>query len=486
MAPNRYALVRTERLNKINARRDQYRRARQEPSDFEKAVMATVATLGVPFSKTARAYALHARSDIPSLAQAAKSYLYRPNTSKRIQLTAPTKQLGYGPMSRMAVRGRTKYRAQDTAHLAGKYRKLKRKPLKKKAKRKMRKFDTLGVRDNFEEGADVSDSKIIYIGQALSVRRLIKVFCQGLYRAIMKKANHDFQSWSETIQDPVDTAQPLFAVFYTSDVGVGLSQTKGITSHATHAEMCDQFTTWFNDYFIDNQVIGGSFWQNGYRMQKIVFKLGQDKVTPGFYVDSFELPLQGAVARFNYTQSMKVQNVSLAADGGADADQDSDVFNVPLNGRIYEANGNGLRFKYPGFTMLKPNLGIGLGSNIIKATSSNAVPSEPPEAYEFENVKRYEKISMNPGKIKTSVVSKAFSCGIDKFMDHLIFAVRTPLSVNKSQPFGKARVMCLEKVIGNITGTEQPIRVRCEVDTKLQCYLHTKNRVFLCPDNYTI
>jgi len=187
---------------------------------------------------------------------------------------------------------------------------------------------------------------------------------------------------------------------------------------------------------------------------------------------------------------MKVQNVTLSADGH---DQDSDIYNVPINGRLYEASGNSLKFKFGGYKALTTTtLYVGQFTSAIirgKAQTEN-VPAEPPEAYELSNCKSFKKVSINPGKIKTSSVMSEFSCNIDRFFVICSTAIRGdgvgPVFSNQEHPFGKCRVMALEKVIGNILGTESPIKLRLEVDTKMSCYIKTKKKVQLCPLNYVI
>lgn len=314
-----------------------------------------------------------------------------------------------------------------------------------------------------------------------------------MFRSLWKKAGHDFGNWFDRPEMPNNNAQPVIAIYYTTDLGTGLLASVGLaTPNATFEAMWLTFDNWAFNTFINNEGIGSGLWLNNYRLTRIVLKLGH--IDPSVVVDSTEILLEGAIARFNYTQSMKVQNVSLASDGGAEADQDSDVFNVPLNGRIYEAPGNALKFKFQGYQALRTSQQYGgyssYTSAIIRANSSNNVPLEPPEAYEFLNCKRYTKISLNPGKIKTSVITKKFSVSLDKMFNEMAFGVRAdgngPIYINQSAPYGRVRVMCLEKVIGNIAGTEQPLRVRCEVDTKLQCYIHTRNKIQLCPINVVI
>ena len=425
-----------------------------------------------------------AASPAPAIAQAVDAAMRVYNT--------PTPLRGSSQPKTKKYKAR---RLMDTAYLAGRYRKFKGKPLKSKAKRMMRKFDTQGTRVNWEEGLELSDAKIVYIGQGLPIRRVFEQFTRSMFRSIWKKAGHNFGNWFDKPELPDNQAQPAIVIYYTTDVGVQLLASVGLASpNATYEQMWLTFDNWLFSTFINNEGVGTGLWANNFRLTRIVLKLGIAPPNPGIVVDSTELLLEGAIARFNYTQSMKVQNVSLASDGGADADQDSDVFNVPLNGRIYEAPGNSLKFKFQGFQALRTSQQFGAfpsyTSAIIRANSTNNVPLEPPEAYEFLNCKKYTKVSLNPGKIKTSVITKKFSVSLDKMFNEMAFGIRAdgngPIYTNQSAPYGTVRVMCLEKVIGNISGTEQPLRVRCEVDTKLQCYVHTKNKIQLCPINVVI
>jgi len=114
-------------------------------------------------------------------------------------------------------------------------------------------------------------------------------------------------------------------------------------------------------------------------------------------------------------------------------------------------------------------------------------PTEPPEAYELSNCNAYKKVSINPGKIKTSTLATKFSCNLDRFFTIVSTAIRGDGSGadynNQIHSFSKCRVLCLEKVIGKIGSAESDMKVRLEVDTKLQCWVKTKKKIQLCPIN---
>lgn len=413
------------------------------------------------------------------------------NNGSKKPTRQPSKPLGFTVNPSVDVLfKRTRPRTANTAYLAGKYGRLKQRPLKSRKKRQMRKFDVLGTRVNWEEGLEYTDPNMVYVGHGLPIRRIFEQFTRSLYRSIMKVANHDFANWYDKPDLPVGTAQPAFRLYYSNDKGVQTVGSKAITDLTSHNSMWAQFDSWLFDYYIDNALVGSGIWLQSFRMIKLVLLFGQDVSNPGYYVDSYELPLQGAVARFRAQQSMKVQNVTLSADGH---DQDSDIYNVPINGRLYEASGNSLKFKFGGYKALTTTtLYVGQFTSAIirgKAQTEN-VPAEPPEAYELSNCKSFKKVSINPGKIKTSSCMSEFSCNIDRFFVICSTAIRGdgvgPVFSNQEHPFGKCRVMALEKVIGNILGTESPIKLRLEVDTKMSCYIKTKKKVQLCPLNYVI
>lgn len=389
-----------------------------------------------------------------------------------------------------------KFERGNPGYLAGRKRRLRNKPLKSKSKRRMNYFDSRGVRLNWEEGLDISDNKCVYVGHSLPIRKLFNVFTRSIYRSLMAAEGHNFQSW-DRVPLLASNADPRVTVQYKDDAGQQVGFNFAMV-YGTHEAMWSQFdAAMFNGFDI---TVSASGWRPGFSMESIRIQLGH--TTLGTYIDAIELNCLGAMVQYNYNQSLKIQNVTPAADGGADADQDSDIFNVPLNGRLYETSGNYLKFKNPLNRTLCPNTSISIWpadcSAIIRAQSSvgagtsGIVPPEPPQAYEFENCKVYSKVSMNPGAIKTSVISNRFSMNLDKYLTVLFGAIRDDgvgaggYYQGHQVPMGKCRLFALEKVIGNILGTESSLRLRCEVDTKLQCYVKFKKNNFLAPKNEVI
>lgn len=402
----------------------------------------------------------------------------------------------WGGYRNTPFKGPMKRRRQTySSYLAGRRRYLKNTPLRSKRKRTMAKFDNRGARLNWEEGLDITDSKCIFIGHALPLKKVFNVFTRSLYRNLMKGLGHPFQVWT---QYPIlaSDANPLVKVEYMNDKGTLYSFQFGIV-YSFHESMWSTFNTQLWNQLVDVDASPATAWRNGFKMERISMKLGNAPLVQ--YIDSYELYCGGAICRFNYLQSLKVQNVTPAADG-ATHDNADDIFNVPLHGRLYEGSGNALKFKSTYYQDLAPTTSISATdpsscSAIIRAKTGGAadvVPAEPPEAYEFKNCSKFSKVSLNPGMIKTSVVSSQFSVNIDRFLTYIMNGLKDDGSgaagyyYGHQMPLGKVRVFAMEKVIGNVSGTEDGLRLRAECDTKLQCFVKTKTNNFLAPKNEVI
>lgn len=395
----------------------------------------------------------------------------------------------YMSRPRMATSASTstpRYGRSYTGYLSGRKRRLRKRPLNTKAKRKMLKFDKRGIRLNWEEGIAIADVRTVAVGHALPVYKMFKCVMYAIYRSLMVKAGHDFNAWDTTPQTEAP-ANPGFSITYVSDTQVYYTKTISDIPFGSHDSMAGYITAQIWSQVVDNTVSG---WLGlGYRFERCTLKLGWTP-TYAIYVDAVEINLNEAAVKFNYTQSMKVQNVTLAADGGLSADQSSDVFNVPLYGRLYEGSGSSLKWKssrYKAFSTNTPLVTAGDTSAIIRrAAAVEGIPVEPPEAYEFYNCKKFTKIALDPGKIKTSVVTKSFGTTIERFFNVIANVIQhdgaSPTGlIGHDTPYGVNRVMYLEKVIGNIGAESQQLQVRVEVDTKLQCYLQFKKNVFAAP-----
>lgn len=203
-------------------------------------------------------------------------------------------------------------------------------------------------------------------------------------------------------------------------------------------------------------------------------------------ITSIEKNLNMAKVKVITKSVMKVQNRT-AEDAGADPEAD-DLDNCPLIGYTYHCKGN--NFYNRNSRRLLRGLGtvnlqtnevmlyeaygqqpetIPPGSNYHRAagpfTNSSVIrPAEPPKPYEIKNCLKSTKTVLNPGEIKTSIVSQEFEMSFHKMCAILYDVQMTNADHYCYNPeAGFCRVMYLEKAIGN-EGTSVSIAAETQID----------------------
>lgn len=175
---------------------------------------------------------------------------------------------------------------------------------------------------------------------------------------------------------------------------------------------------------------------------------------------------------------MKVQNQSLAMDNverPAGADQDTDVHNVPIQGHCYYVTGNQLIH----FRAKKAVPVTGNGTYYKEEFATNGIASEPRPAKEYINCTGRSKFTLDPGDIKTSIISHN---GIYKWTDIMrncfvraLSGVGSESAKSTYRKFGHTRFIHFDKVIGK-TGTRVSLAGECQYELTTACYT-TANRI---------
>jgi len=164
--------------------------------------------------------------------------------------------------------------------------------------------------------------------------------------------------------------------------------------------------------------------------------------------------------------SMKVQNRTLSDTAGGEAD---DVDNVPLYGKQYDGTGN--------FAVVAKDVYIFPANtqfaNVYESTNIAAQEglSEPPPLSQVRRAKSIGKAHLDPGQIKTSVLTSSVSSNINWLFKKI---ARSTTDTNGNTLFlGKFRIYILEKMIQAIATTDNnSIKLAYEVDLKVgvKCY----------------
>lgn len=164
---------------------------------------------------------------------------------------------------------------------------------------------------------------------------------------------------------------------------------------------------------------------------------------PANAVTSFNNPgysyLKLSEVTFHYMakSSMKMQNRTINAVG----DDEEDVDNVPLYGRSFEFKGDTL-FSGAGSvqqTTITCNQQYGY---IVDASPQRAF--EPVLASQYKNVKKYGKVHIDPGHIKTSVLTDQFSGNFVR-----LYSTYNTGNTTSHKKVGVTRVFQVEKMINS-------------------------------------
>lgn len=193
-----------------------------------------------------------------------------------------------------------------------------------------------------------------------------------------------------------------------------------------------------------------------------------------------EMNLEYMYFQIKSKSEFKVQNQTLASDQGSAtdtaADQETDVHNVPLQGYCYYVKGNQL-IHFRGKKAV-PVTGAGL-LYFKEEISTNGINSEARPAREYINCVGKSKFTLDPGDIKTSVISHN---GMYKWREIIknCFNRANGSPANEYsdvafKKFGHSRFMHFDKVIGK-TGTRISLAGEVEFSMTTACYT-TRNRI---------
>jgi len=144
--------------------------------------------------------------------------------------------------------------------------------------------------------------------------------------------------------------------------------------------------------------------------------------------------------------ALKMQNRTVEEAG----DDESDVNNVPLYGRAIEGNGSGPRWKNQkkeaSVSFISNNQGI---INVVEKTNLQ----EPPNPEEFFRVKKVGKVKIEPGEIRTSVLSHTVTKSFNSWYRGLNAVQMISASSPETEqlypdyPIGKYRLFHIEKML---------------------------------------
>lgn len=179
--------------------------------------------------------------------------------------------------------------------------------------------------------------------------------------------------------------------------------------------------------------------------------------------------------------TLKIQNRTISTTGG---DEES-VDNVPLYGKIYFGMGTGA------IAMTRDNAYTTAARDFIGDDTVGAIAKVPTEKWyqepvgpeHFTNCKRFGKVHLDPGHIKTSVLNTYKVMSLSKMIREL-YSIDAANLTHEHSWIGVYRFMLLEKMLNTVAGsTTNSIKIGYEVNMNFGVYITVGKNTYSAPLN---
>lgn len=331
-----------------------------------------------------------------------------------------------------------------------------------------------GFSIHFEKGGSITDPYCAYVGHGTCPQVIMRRLLMGcLIKMLLRRMGLSFSTTNQpltflTIGDQVQ----LLVKFDQEAAGVQVVQYTLAANQPSFTTLVDGLV---NAWVVTVQ--GTTF------TSPTDWKFVEIRYNPAGTGDltSVRVPLENAKITFEAQSTLKVQNRSVPAEGDDTTDE---VDRIPVTGMIYQCSGAGTNFKRSaigaiGEVNFEPvgekqdgiftySAGVAGGADVLK---------EPPLPYNLVRVKKYNKIYVDPGSIKTSVVRIKKTMYLQTLLKQCVGTNEAAASstVAVQQQLGMFNLVALEKLIetSNVAST-QLINLAWEVDYKIFGFINSK------------
>lgn len=313
-----------------------------------------------------------------------------------------------------------------------------------------------GVEATIEYGKDVSSSnQVIWIGHASYCEEDLRF---SLWRLVVKKL---FAKLGQSVRDISDnlsvynmTAGDIFQVNYQTTDGAVASVTYTVVAGSLFDDVVNTF---FSNAGLQGESVV---------LKSIVYVPSVNTVGTGQDPSPWRLDLEFAYVTVYCKSSMKIQNRTVNAVGG---NEDS-VDNVPLYGRSYGGIGNGALYAYKANAGMTKQLIASKSNGYIEGTAADNL-KEPWHQMYFQYVTEKGKVHLDPGFIKTSVLSTYRRMSLNQLNRRLS---QIAAATKVRDPFGKFRFFGLERMIDTVAEGAASIAVGVEINNYHCLNMYTK------------
>lgn len=320
-----------------------------------------------------------------------------------------------------------------------------------------------GVQFNLETVSTLNDEKCVFVGHhSTPVMTMLKYVAYGLLKRMMNKANIQFSSFRQSV---VFNATDTIAITYrrfTTDVVQSIST--NIVIATTYADAADLI---YNQLLFPLVDVTSPAFGSGSRLLAMTWSR----------TDGPTMRIELTDAKISYLQksSLKLQNRSVTVTADNEAE---DVNNVPVVGKSYEFKGNMMIPKDNTISTAPPGTGPNaafqvpdeLTGTVAMTAGIRESMQEPPDPYFFVGKIKTNKIRLDPGEVKTSVLTDKKTISLNGFMRFIAGILKytdNPL-YSPYVPYGVSRLFAIERMIGKqVDEPNASVRITYEHDIKL-------------------
>jgi hypothetical protein len=312
-----------------------------------------------------------------------------------------------------------------------------------------------------QDGTTVSDPNCVYVaGKTFNAGQVRQTVIYALVKAVLEKAGIDISHELDFV-DGI-SADTRFIINYRANEALG-SQETIVTPPVSP-----------NNTFVGvaAAVLGGMVTASSVLVCFEALTYIPDITKP----TRFQLNIQNLKVKMYCKTSLKMQNRSLNAAVSGETQSD-DLDRCPVSGKVYRGVGCG-----PTIRNTAVQLPVYTSASNVSAVYA-AGPSQwrsAPDAIEFRNCSSSNSIRLNPGAIKTEVITHTMFIGYNELLRHLFMTLTAAGGGGTYfSPWGKYVMCAFEKVIGNVTGNSQNVQIILEAEEKIYVKLYNRDQKYM-------
>ncbi|AJD07559.1 capsid protein [Sewage-associated circular DNA virus-32] len=351
--------------------------------------------------------------------------------------------------------------------------------IKKPKGNKGSKFDTIankGFVTNLQCGAVMTTTRPVgYLAQSTLPRdTTFTTMLKALCKRLLQHAGLRIKNEEEPILDGQYYNSTIELRYKLRDGTLVLSKDFIVTTASTLVTLAADMDTWF-------AANNGELLPNQFLTLRYYVEFGT--LATARMIQS-EMDLTAVTVHLHGESVLKMQNRTINSTGNND---DSDVDNVPLDGKFYEFNSNGTVYRDYGQPAVDGKSAVvtarqfGILPTTLASDVGTKMYADIPLKSQFIGCKKNGNWSIEPATIKTSTIKSDVTMAFSKFVN--LLCLRKAYNVQFAQFWiGQTRLFAMEKkIFAAAADAVSQISVAFDHELRIGCYISEKKSTQTAP-----